>query len=183
MEEKKTIKISLSTFFLIIAIIAICIMGFFIYKLNTEKTTAIEQVKSLNNKVYNLEEAVNVLQENASKTIISETSNNNNTSTNSTYELSGTYEWVNPDGEGLICTFTNGTFTMETSWNFRGTYTISGNKVKLKTTEMLDQNSNYSNYVPTNEQNEEEWTIEENKLIRNIKQDDGTITTQVLLKR
>lgn len=48
---------------------------------------------------------------------------------------------------------------------------------------MLDQNSNNSNYVPTNEQNEEEWTIVENKLIRNIKQDDGTITTQVLLKR
>ena len=72
---------------------------------------------------------------------------------------------------------------METSWNYRGTYTISGNKVKLKTTEMLDQNSNNSNYVPTNEQNEEEWTIGENKLIRNIKQDDGTITTQALLKK
>ena len=34
MEEKKVIKISFSTFFLIITIIAIGIMGFFIYKLN-----------------------------------------------------------------------------------------------------------------------------------------------------
>ena len=37
MEDKKVTKISLSTFLLIIAIIIIAIMGFFIYKLNSEK--------------------------------------------------------------------------------------------------------------------------------------------------
>ena len=36
MEEKKVTKISLSTFFLILAIIAIIVMGIFIYKLNND---------------------------------------------------------------------------------------------------------------------------------------------------
>lgn len=55
MEEKKTTKISLSTFFLILAIIAICVMGYFIYKLNDDKVKATEQVSQLNNKVTLLE--------------------------------------------------------------------------------------------------------------------------------
>lgn len=55
MEEKKAIKISFSTFFLIITIIAIGIMGFFIYKLNYDKTKATEQVNELSNRVSLLE--------------------------------------------------------------------------------------------------------------------------------
>ena len=55
MEEKKTTKISLSTFFLVLAIIAIGVMGYFIYKLNDDKTKATEQVSELNNKVTLLE--------------------------------------------------------------------------------------------------------------------------------
>ena len=90
MEEKKTIKISISTFFLMLSIIAICVMGFYIYKLNDKNT-------------------------------------------NSSFELNGTYEWTNPYGEGIICTFSNGTFTLESTWNYKGTYVISGNKVILKT--------------------------------------------------
>ncbi len=140
MEEKKTIKISISTFFLMLSIIAICVMGFYIYKLNDKNT-------------------------------------------NSSFELNGTYEWTNPYGEGIICTFSNGTFTLESTWNYKGTYVISGNKVILKTTEMLDKNSNDSKYVPTSEQEDEEWTIEDNKLIRDIKQDDGSVTTQILIKK
>ena len=54
-EEKKTIKINLSTFFLILAIIVICIMGYFIYKLNNDITKATNQVSQLNNKITLLE--------------------------------------------------------------------------------------------------------------------------------
>jgi len=74
MEEKKTIKISLSTFFLILAIIAICVMGYFIYKLNDDKTKATEQVSELNNQVAKLENSMDNLQEKANK--IPDTSNN-----------------------------------------------------------------------------------------------------------
>lgn len=67
MEEKKSIKISLSTFFLILAIIALVVMGFFIYKLSDDKTKATEQVKELNNQVAKLENSMNNLQEKVNK--------------------------------------------------------------------------------------------------------------------
>ena len=70
MEEKNTTKISLSTFLLIIAIIAIIVMGIFIYKLNNEKTIETQksadlqaQVSSLNSTVNNLQSKINTISE------------------------------------------------------------------------------------------------------------------------
>ena len=62
MEEKNDTKISLSTFFLIIAIIVIIIMAYFIYKFYNEKTIETEKVSNLNNQVSSLESTVNQLQ-------------------------------------------------------------------------------------------------------------------------
>ena len=62
MEEKKATKISLSTFLLIIAIIALIIMGVFIYKLNIDKTTEIQKSSELQNQVNSLSGTVNDLQ-------------------------------------------------------------------------------------------------------------------------
>ena len=79
MEEKKCTKISVSTFLLIITIIALGVMGFFLYKINNEKTKATEQVSELNNQVKTLENSVNSLQQNvnkASNMISSQTSTN-----------------------------------------------------------------------------------------------------------
>lgn len=83
MEEKKSIKISLSAFFLILAIITIVVMGLFIYKLNNEKSEETKksaelqaQVDSLNGTVSNLQNKIN----NISETI---NSNNSNLSENS----------------------------------------------------------------------------------------------------
>lgn len=82
MEEKKSIKISLSTLFLILAIIAIIVMGIFIYKLynerniETEKAAELQsQVSSLNGTVSDLQSKINSI----SKTINSSTSNKTNT--------------------------------------------------------------------------------------------------------
>lgn len=79
--EKKKISISLSTFFLLLAIIAIGVMGYFIYRLNDEKTKATEQVNQLNNQVTTLQTTVDLLQEN-NKII-----KNANTTSNSTNEV------------------------------------------------------------------------------------------------
>lgn len=81
MEEKKSIKISLSTFFLILALIAICIMGYFIYSLYGRKQEADKNVQELTNKVTNLENTINDIH---SKTedIISTNSTSNNATTN-----------------------------------------------------------------------------------------------------
>lgn len=66
MEEKNVTKISLSTFFLILAIIAIIVMGVFIYKLNNDKTAEVQkstelqaQVNSLNGTVSDLQGKIN----------------------------------------------------------------------------------------------------------------------------
>lgn len=70
MEEKASTKISLSTFLLVIATIAIVIMGVFIYKLNNEKTIETQkpadlqtQVSSLNSTVNNLQSKINTISE------------------------------------------------------------------------------------------------------------------------
>lgn len=62
MEEKNVTKISLSTFLLIIAIIAIIVMGIFIYKLNNDKTTAIQKSYELQSQVNNLNGTIGDLQ-------------------------------------------------------------------------------------------------------------------------
>lgn len=62
MEEKNVTKISLSTFFLILAIITIIVMGIFIYKLNNDKTTEIKKSIELQSQLSSFSENVNNLQ-------------------------------------------------------------------------------------------------------------------------
>lgn len=62
MEEKKTVKISLTGVLLILALIVIIVMGMFIFKLSKEKTNETEKVASLNNQIRNLENTINTLQ-------------------------------------------------------------------------------------------------------------------------
>ncbi len=69
MEEKKVTKISLSTFFLILAVIIIIAMGIFIYKLNDDKNTEIQKSAELQSQVNNLNGTVSELQEKANKLV------------------------------------------------------------------------------------------------------------------
>lgn len=85
MEEKNATKISLSTFFLILAIIVIIVMGIFIYNLNNDKNIEIQKVANLNNEVSSLQSTVNNLNEkiNDVSTIVNNSNNSNTISTNS----------------------------------------------------------------------------------------------------
>lgn len=158
MEEKKTIKISMSTFFLIIAIIAICIMGYFLYSSNTKTNDMISKEKELNAKIAKLEDDI------ASKqTQISATSNtvnsgntnsnkvNNDNNDNSTIEnnltfssLSGVYvgdakvePGTTPDGETEVTLYLyeNGSFEYNDSPGLGsgkvGYYTFKDNNLIL----------------------------------------------------
>ena len=51
MEEKKTIKISITTLFLILAIVAIIVMGVFILKINKQQEEQIESNKELKEEI------------------------------------------------------------------------------------------------------------------------------------
>ena len=84
MEDKKGIKISLSTLFLILSLIIIIVMGIFIYKFYNEKTEATKksaelqtQVNSLNGTVSNLQGKLNSI----SETINSDKTNKNTITT------------------------------------------------------------------------------------------------------
>ena len=79
MEENNTTKISISTFLLIIAIIAIIVMGIFIYKLNNEKNIETQKSADLQAQVSSLNSTVNSLQSKINT--ISETVNDNKATT------------------------------------------------------------------------------------------------------
>ena len=90
MDEKNVTKISLSTFFLILAIIALIVMGVFIYKLNNEKTIETqksanlqEQFNSLNGALSDLQEKINSISNtiNTDSNQIKEQNNNDTTIT------------------------------------------------------------------------------------------------------
>ena len=94
MEEKNVTKISLSTFFLILAIIAIIVMGIFIYKLNNDKTAEIQkstelqsQLNSLNGTVSDLQGKINSI----SNTINNSDNTVSNNSQNKTASSSVSY--------------------------------------------------------------------------------------------
>ena len=62
MKEKKQVKVSMSGFFLAIAIIIIAVMGYFIYKISTEKEDKENQIASLNNEISSLQSSSRELQ-------------------------------------------------------------------------------------------------------------------------
>ena len=69
--EKKEYKISLSTFFLILAIIAILVMGYAIYNLSNQKVQNDIKVADLEEKVSQLEKSENVVNKNDTKVEVS----------------------------------------------------------------------------------------------------------------
>lgn len=91
MEEKKVIKIRLSMFFLILAIIVIIVMAVFLYKFYNEKTEANEKSTELQTQLTNLNETVSNLQvklDSLSNTINSNSSTENNNTENPSTETS-----------------------------------------------------------------------------------------------
>lgn len=93
MNGKKPIKISLLTFFFIIAILVIIVMGIYIYIISVDKIKAEERVEVLNSEVIELEGTVNNLQgkiDSISNAINSDTTNPNTTNSKKNFN-EGTY--------------------------------------------------------------------------------------------
>ena len=186
MEEKNVTKISLSTFLLIIAIIAIIIMGVFIYNLNNEKTTEIQkiselqsQVNSLNGTINNLQEELSTISENinsnnsnentssdASETINSNSSNENTSSTKE-YQISGIYYQKDALGDEPNYTFSsNNEVSYGSLWMCSGTYTISNNIIKINFTSAVDPDGNKANVTDFGVEESAELTIIDNNTLK-----------------
>lgn len=105
MKEKNVTKVSLSTFLLIIAIIAIIVMGVFIYKLNNDKTAEIKKSTELQAQVNSLNGIVSDLQEKIDD--ISKTINSNNSSKNATVNNSEKNTITDNNGNTSNTSFTD----------------------------------------------------------------------------
>ena len=87
MEEKKSLGIHLSTFFLFISIIVIIVMAFYIY---IEKTNSNKEIENLEANATNMQNTINDLQDkinSISNTIGSNTSNSKENNTNTTENI------------------------------------------------------------------------------------------------
>ncbi len=178
MEEKKAIKISFSTFFLIITIIAIGIMGFFIYKLNYDKTKVTAQVNELSNRVSLLEstkkEPTIIEKTNTNAEITKNNSDSVVDNTKSAYSydnIKGLYKYnkkLNADSTAQyeLCLLDNGTFSYHYMTEFD--HALWGNYIIVNDEIILNQ-------LFTTESDVGIHAIEEGKIKLKINSD-GTIT-------
>lgn len=134
MEENKELKISLSTAFLIIAIVIIIIMGIYIYKLYNDKLVYIEKVSNLNNQINSLQ--------NEKTSLNNQLSNNNSVE----YKITGRYNQENAQGDEPAYTFSeNNKVTYGALWMCSGTYTLNKNTIKIKFSSAVDPDGNKAN--------------------------------------
>ena len=99
MEENKDIKISLSTFFLIFAIIIIVVMSYFLYRFYNEKIDATEESEKLSQQINQLEKKVNDLNQDSKN----ETTPNNKMSIELAYGILNKYKTEKlPDAKWYI---------------------------------------------------------------------------------
>lgn len=178
MEEKKAIKINFSTFFLIITIIAIGIMGFFIYKLNYDKTKATAQVNELSNRVSLLEstkkEPTIIEKTNTNAEITKNNSDSVVDNTKSAYSydnIKGLYKYnkkLNADSTAQyeLCLLDNGTFSYHYMTEFD--HALWGNYIIVNDEIILNQ-------LFTTESDVGIHAVEEGKIKLKINSD-GTIT-------
>lgn len=147
MEEKKVTKISLSTFFLILAIIAICVMGYFLYVSNSKTADMISNEKELNAKIAKLENEITSKQDQTKteqNNVNSSNSNSNEVSNITFSSLSGIYigdakveSGTTPNGETEVrlYLYENGSFEYNDSPGLGsgkvGYYTFSDNNIIL----------------------------------------------------
>ena len=155
--EKKEIKIGLSTFFLILTLIAIVVMGIFMYKFYNEKTEQTRkanelenQVNILNNSINNLQGKINTIsttiasnsstENTTSNTSISTTNTNNSTSDNNINAITGDfYPQIDGANDASYFSFnSNGTVNLEGNATMSGTYSIENNTIKIKYTKLTE---------------------------------------------
>ena len=149
--EKKEIKISLSSFFLIFALITIIVMGIFIYRLYNEKTEQTQKSSELENQVNNLNDSLNILQgkiNTISTTINSNTSTENSATNSSTNDnitndtlsseqiknIEGEFHpQINVANDASYFSFDiDGTVKLEGNTTMSGTYSIENNVIKIR---------------------------------------------------
>lgn len=167
MEKKKG---SLSTVFLVIAIILIVIMGALLYM---QKTEADRQIAELENNASKLQETINDLQGKIDSV-------SNIVNDNTTIKIEGEYHLVqNENSEGLTYKFEGNKVTFSALYVTKGTYEIEDNKIKITYSEAYDVDGNSMEY-PNGKY--EELTIVDEKTLTSQTIRDGVVYTGKYVK-
>lgn len=144
MEKKEPIKVSLSTFFLFIAIIVIAVLGYFTFDLYVENQNSKEELSSLNNEISTLENSVKDYKSKIdaiSNTINSNTNKTENPSTNSS---DNKYSIITKElNEDTVLFVTN------SIKNTDGSYTLKGKLKKIDTSK--PQETEFPYWIETEE--------------------------------
>ena len=143
MEEKNVKKISLSTVFLILAIITIIVMGVLIFKLNNDKTAAIQKSTELQSKVNNLNETMNNLQE---ENTLQQTEEVNNLSEIDTLTENYIDKSTSKDNSNKETNSTKNTSTEEVKSTSSSIYSVIN---KYNSKEYIVDKTKISNYAST----------------------------------
>ena len=150
MEDKNVTKISLSSFLLIPAIVAIIVMGLYIYKINYDKKIETQKSADLQSKVNSLNESVEQLQSKIDS--IKETVNDESSSLNQS-EVSNTNSKETANNTEKDFTFTEGSYKhnrtvmtltdarlniyLDHNFSLTGTYEIVNDEVVCNITEEI----------------------------------------------
>ena len=177
--EEKNKKISISTILLIIAIIAMIVMGVLIYKINNDKKAEVQkstelqgQVADLNNTLSELQGKINTISETINNNTSNEIQNNSNTSSNENSKdngeveniiLNGTYAVPNSD---VGFSFSkSGKATLDTNMAIaHGTYKTTGKgSVEAHFTQREVFNDETSEKTITEVDEYEHFIVDDNK--------------------
>lgn len=186
MKEENVVKISLTTLLLLLAIIAIIVMGYFMYKLNNDKKAEAQKSTELQSQVDNLSNTVDELQGKINK-VPENVPSNDSTKDSTEYQISGTYYQENAQGDEPNYTFSgNNKVVYGSLWTCSGTYTIIDNTIKITFTSAADPDGNAASVKGYGVEESVELTIlnenslkdASNGLIYSKKSTDSTIISE-----
>lgn len=194
MEEKNNKKTGILIFLLVIALIALAVMGVFIYKLNNDKKAEIQKstelqgkVDDLNNTVSDLQGKINTISEtlnNDNSNDISNTqSNSSNSNSKEDYDeiiLNGTYGVPNSD---VGFSFSkNGKTTFDTNLaTVQGTYKTTGkNSVEAHYTQSEVLNEETDERTVSDIDQYEKFIVDDSKNVFWINSDGEKVQLEVI---
>lgn len=169
-------KVSILAIMLVIAFIAIAVMGVFMYKILNDKTAESKRADELQAQMNDLDKTVSELQgklDSVSNIINSDTSKDT-TKESTSYQIQGRYVLNpedQPDSEGREYIFEGNKVKFGSTSSAEGTFKIEGNKIIITYTKSFDPDGNeIETFSP------EELIIEDENNLKHINPANGFVS-------
>ena len=169
-------KISILAILLVLALIAIAVMGVFIYKLYNDKVAQSQNAEELQAQMNDLDKTVSELQGklDSVSNIINDDTSKDTTEKSESYQIQGRYP-LNPEdqpySEGRAYIFEGNKVTYDSTSSAEGTFKIEGNKIIITYTKSFDPDGNeIETFSP------EELIIEDENNLKHINPANGFVS-------